>query len=60
MSFVGPGGKPITQAESEARWRRPPAAYTATVSPDAARVWRRAWVAAVACVAALGAAWWLL
>jgi hypothetical protein len=57
MSFCGPGGRPVTQAEHEAGWRRPPAAYTATVSRKPIR-W--AWWAAGACVAALGAAWWLL
>jgi MYXO-CTERM domain-containing protein len=51
MSFVGPGGRPVTQDEHESRWRRPPAAYTATVSRKPVR-W--AWWAAV--VAAL-AAW---
>jgi hypothetical protein len=57
MSFCGPGGKPISQSEHEARWKRPPAAYTATMSRPSPR-W--AWVVAAACVAALGAAWWLL
>jgi hypothetical protein len=49
MSFCGPGGKPITQAEHEARWKRPPAAHTA---PTRRPTPRWAWVAAV--VAALG------
>jgi hypothetical protein len=57
MSFVGPGGRPVTQAEHEAGWKRPPAAYTATVSRKPIR-W--AWWVAAACVVALGAAWWLL
>jgi hypothetical protein len=56
MSFCGPGGKPITQAEHEATWKRPPAAYT----PPSRKPVRWGYIVAVACVAALGAAWWLL